>query len=393
MNSIASLQDSLQIELKNILSYWEDNTIDNLHGGFIGHIDYPDIKQHKMNKGIILNSRILWSFSAAANHYKNDKYAAICKRSYNYLKQYFNDEIFGGVFWEVDYLGTPTNKRKQVYAQAFTIYALSEYYLFSKDEEVKNWAITLFNLIEEKSFDRKDNGYIEAFAKNWDAIEDMRLSEKDENYAKTMNTHLHILEAYTTFYKIHPEKQVKNALINLITLFTDKFLSKDFHFHLFFDEKWTLKSSVYSYGHDVETAWLLIEAAKIINEPLLLSKIEQIAVKVVDRFIEVAIDEQAGTKNCIDLTTGIVDTDRHWWPQAEAMVGIFYVYKITGDEKYHELVLRIWDFIDKNVIDHTHGEWLGVIDKNGNHDPKNEKVGMWKCPYHNSRACIQIAAI
>lgn len=393
MNSIASLQDSLQIELKNILSYWEDNTIDNLHGGFIGHIDYPDIKQHKMNKGIILNSRILWSFSAAANHYKNDKYAAICKRSYNYLKQYFNDEIFGGVFWEVDYLGTPTNKRKQVYAQAFTIYALSEYYLFSKDEEVKNWAITLFNLIEEKSFDSKDNGYIEAFAENWDAIEDMRLSEKDENYAKTMNTHLHILEAYTTFYKIHPEKQVKDALINLITLFTDKFLSKDFHFHLFFDEKWTLKSSVYSYGHDVETAWLLIEAAKVINEPLLLSKIEQIAVKVVDRFIEVAIDEQAGTKNCIDLTTGIVDTDRHWWPQAEAMVGIFYVYKITGDEKYHELVLRIWDFIDKNVIDHTYGEWLGVIDENGNHDPKNEKVGMWKCPYHNSRACIQIAAI
>lgn len=393
MNSIASLQDSLQIELKNILSYWEDNTIDNLHGGFIGHIDYPDIKQHKMNKGIILNSRILWSFSAAANHYKNDKYAAICKRSYNYLKQYFNDEIFGGVFWEVDYLGTPTNKRKQVYAQAFTIYALSEYYLFSKDEEVKNWAITLFNLIEEKSFDRKDNGYIEAFAENWDAIEDMRLSEKDENYAKTMNTHLHILEAYTAFYKIHPEKQVKDALINLITLFTDKFLSKDFHFHLFFDEKWNLKSSVYSYGHDVETAWLLIEAAKVINEPLLLTKIEQIAVKVVDRFIEVAIDEQAGTKNCIDLTTGIVDTDRHWWPQAEAMVGIFYVYKITGDEKYHELVLRIWDFIDKNVIDHTHGEWLGVIDENGNHDPKNEKVGMWKCPYHNSRACIQIAAI
>lgn len=393
MNSIASLQDSLQIELKNILSYWEDNTIDNLHGGFIGHIDYPDIKQHKMNKGIILNSRILWSFSAAANHYKNDKYAAICKRSYNYLKQYFNDEIFGGLFWEVDYLGTPTNKRKQVYAQAFTIYALSEYYLFSKDEEVKNWAITLFNLIEEKSFDNKDNGYIEAFAENWDAIEDMRLSEKDENYAKTMNTHLHILEAYTTFYKIHPEKQVKDALINLITLFTDKFLSKDFHFHLFFDEKWTLKSSVYSYGHDVETAWLLIEAAKVINEPLLLSKIEQIAVKVVDRFIEVAIDEQAGTKNCIDLTTGIVDTDRHWWPQAEAMVGIFYVYKITGDEKYHELVLRIWDFIDKNVIDHTYGEWLGVIDENGNHDPKNEKVGMWKCPYHNSRACIQIAAI
>ncbi len=390
MDIVENLKTNLETELNNILSFWKNSTIDTEQGGFIGHIDYPNIKQLKSNKGIILNTRILWSFSAASNYYKDNRYSNLCERSFTYLKNHFKDTVFGGVFWEVDYLGNPVNKKKQSYAQAFAIYALSEYYLFSKNEKAKSWAIEIFNLIETKTLDTKNNGYIEAFNEDWSDIEDMRLSEKDDNVAKTMNTHLHILEAYTTFYKIHPIKKVKTALLNLLKIFRDKFMSDNHHFHLFFDKQWNLKSTVFSYGHDIETSWLLIEASKVINEKAILKEIEQIALKVVNRFITVAIDKDNGVMNEINTATGHIDTDRHWWQQAEAIVGLYYAYKITKEYIYIEKASQIWAFIDTYIIDHNHGEWYWLVDKNGKHNPEDEKIGMWKCPYHNSRACLQI---
>ena len=390
MEKFDTIKASFKNELENILTYWKNNTIDTQNGGFIGHIDYPDIKKPEANKGIILNSRILWSFAAASNFYKDNRYAELCERSYNYLKNYFQDTKYGGVFWEVDYKGNPVNKRKQVYAQAFTIYALSEYYLFSKNKEVKDWAIEIFELIEKHAFDSKFDGYIEAFNKDWSPIENMRLSEKDDNEAKTMNTHLHVLEAYTTLYKIHPTEKVKNALEGLLNVFLDKFLNPNGHLELFFDEEWNLKSTVYSYGHDIETAWLLIEAAKVLKKPTLLKKTEDAAILITDTFISEAIDKDGAVINEINTKTGVLDTDRHWWQQAEAIVGLYYAYQINKNEKYVDVASKIWTFIDEKVIDHKHGEWFWLIDENGNYNPKDEKVGMWKCPYHNSRAGIQL---
>ena len=184
MKKLENLKSLLKNELNNILSYWKNNTPDYENGGFIGHIDYPDIKRPEANKGIILNSRILWSFAAASNFYGDSSYEDLCERSFNYIKSHFKDNQNGGVYWEVDYKGNPVNKRKQVYAQAFTIYALSEYYLFSKNKEAKNWAIEIFYMIEKHAFDVANEGYIEAFNEEWSPIEDMRLSEKDENEAK-----------------------------------------------------------------------------------------------------------------------------------------------------------------------------------------------------------------
>ncbi|WP_282079324.1 AGE family epimerase/isomerase [Aquimarina algiphila] len=390
MDILGNLKKHLTTELESILNYWKNNTIDNKYGGFIGHIDYPDIKKLKMNKGIILNSRILWTFSAASNFYKDNRYADLCERSFSYLKDFFRDNEEGGVFWEVDYKGAPINKRKQIYAQAFTIYALSEYYLFSKNEEAKSWAIEIFETIENIALDTKYGGYIEAFNQNWNTIEDMRLSKKDDNAAKTMNTHLHILEAYTTLYKIYPIKKVQMALQNLLQIFTNKLLSHDGHFNLFFDEHWNLKSSIYSYGHDIETSWLLVEAAKTLNNEELLEKIENIAILVVNTFVNEAIDDKDGVMNEIDITTGNIDTDRHWWPQAEAIVGLYNAYRITKKDKYLDIAFKIWKFTNTYIIDHKYGEWHWLVDKNGKYNPQHEKVGMWKCPYHNSRACIQI---
>jgi len=379
---------SLAKELQNILKYWSTNSIDEVNGGFVGERDHYNNLIPNASKGIILNSRILWSFSAASNHLKTDSYKILCERSYNYLKTYFNDKNSGGVFWELDAEGNPINTRKQVYAQAFMIYALSEYYMFSKNKEPLNWAIELYELVEKYAKDYIFKGYIEAFNIDWSPIADMRLSDKDENEAKTMNTHLHVLEAYTNLYKVYKNERLKNNLEDLINLFLTKFLNSNNNLNLFFDEQWNLKSSVISFGHDIETAWLLIEAAKVIEDEKLIIETERVAVLIADVFIENGVDIDGGVMNDYEPKNGRLDGDKHWWPQAEALVGLRYAYNITKDEKYLIISTKILNFIQTKIIDKTNGEWFWRVNKEGKLYTSDYKIGMWKAPYHTSRACI-----
>ena len=388
INEYKKLKKELDIELKNILSYWIDNTIDKEFGGFLGKRDHFNKVVEKASKGVILNTRILWSFSAATNHLKTDTYKDVCDRSFKYLKDFFNDKINKGVYWEVDYLGNPINKRKQVYAQSFTIYALSEYYLFSKNEEAKTWAIELFNQLEKYAKDSVNEGYFEAFNQDWSPIEDMRLSDKDMNASKTMNTHLHVLEAYTSLLKIYDNNELKASLKMLVKVFLEKFLNTKNHYELFFDDNWNLLSNSVSYGHDIEAAWLVIDAAKLIDDSELLHLSEEVAVKVADTFLLEAIDKEGAVINEKNLTTNHIDTDRHWWPQVEALVGLKYANDLKSDEKYISSSLKIWDFTKKNLIDYKNGEWFFRVDEKGNVYKSEDKVSMWKAPYHTSRACI-----
>ncbi|UMB53341.1 AGE family epimerase/isomerase [Lutibacter sp. A64] len=389
MHKLAELVSvSLAKELQNILNYWSANTIDEINGGFVGERDHYNNLVPNASKGIILNSRILWSFSAASNHLKTTKYTSICKRAFNYLKAHFNDENSGGVYWELDAKGKPINTRKQVYAQAFMIYALSEYYLFSKSKEALNWAVELYNLIEKYAKDTDFGGYIEAFNKDWSPIADMRLSDKDKNEAKTMNTHLHVLEAYTNLYKVYENEDLKQNLTDLINLFLTKFLNANNNLNLFFDEQWNLKSSVVSFGHDIETAWLLIEAAKVIKDKKIISETERVAVLIADVFIAKGVDVDGGVMNEYEPETGTLDGDKHWWPQAEALVGLRYAYNITKNERYLEVASKILNFIQTKIIDKTNGEWFWRVNKNGELYTSEYKIGMWKAPYHTSRACI-----
>ena len=379
---------ALATELENILDYWTKYSIDEINDGFIGKRDYFNKEVPNATKGVILNSRILWSFSSASNHYKTEKYNAICKRSYDYLETFFKDENYGGVFWELSSEGKPLNKRKQVYAQAFMIYALTEYYLFSKNQDALDWAIDLYELIEEHAKDTVNKGYIEAFNEDWSVIKDMRLSKKDANEAKTMNTHLHVLEAYTNLYKVHKKPSLKQHLTDLIDLFFSKFLTSENHLNLFFDECWNLKGSVVSYGHDIETAWLLIEAAKVIEDEKLLQKTKNTAILIADTFIKEGIDNDGGVLNEYNPIIKKLDGDKHWWPQAEALVGLCYAYDISKDEKYLETAIRILNFIEEHIIDHTNGEWFWRVHQNQKTCTSDYKMGMWKAPYHNSRACM-----
>lgn len=379
---------ALAAELENILNYWTNNSIDEINDGFLGERDHFNKVVPNATKGVILNSRILWSFSAASNHYKTDKYNAICKRSYDYLETFFKDEHYGGVFWELSSEGKPLNMRKQVYAQAFMIYALSEYYVFSKNQDALDWAIDIYELIEEHANDTVNKGYIEAFNEDWSGIKDMRLSDKDANEAKTMNTHLHVLEAYTNLYKVYKKPSLKQHLTDLIALFFNKFLTSENHLNLFFDERWNLKSSVVSYGHDIETAWLLIEAAKVVGDEKLLQKTKNIAVLIADTFIKEGIDIDGGVLNEYNPVSKKLDGDKHWWPQAEALVGLCYAYDFTKDEKYLETATRVLTFIEKHIIDNKNGEWFWRVNQNQKVNTSDCKMGMWKAPYHNSRACM-----
>lgn len=378
-------------ELIQILSYWSTSAIDHTYGGFLGERDFYNTLVPEAPKGIILNSRILWSFSAASNHLQTNEYKALCDRSFLYLQQYFRDEKYGGVYWELDYQGRPVNLRKQVYAQAFMIYALSEYFIFSKNPLALQWALEIYCLIEKYANDRKFGGYTEAFARDWSNIEDMRLSEKDANEAKTMNTHLHVLEAYTNLYRVHREKALENQLRFLIEKFLNTFYdNKTKHFNLFFNEQWQVKGQIISYGHDIEAAWLLIEAAKVIQDKNLIILTSEAAMQIADTFMDEALGKDGGVCNEFNPETGILDTDKHWWPQVEAIIGLNYAWQLSKEEKYLLCAVSIWEFTKKNIIDRINGEWHWRVNSKGEPSTTDYKMGMWKAPYHNSRACIQM---
>ncbi|MEM6685520.1 MAG: AGE family epimerase/isomerase [Bacteroidota bacterium] len=383
-----NLQSEVHAELLQILTYWSTQTVDHEYGGFLGKIDFYNTVVPKAHKGIILNTRILWAFSKSGNYLNIKQYETICDRAFSYLRTHFRDTKHKGVFWEVDYTGKPINKRKQIYAQAFAVYALSEYYLFSKNEDVKLWAIEIFNTLETHAKDHNRGGYLEAFQEDWSPIEDMRLSEKDLNAAKTMNTHLHLLEAYTTLLKIYDHAAVKTALTSLINLFFDTFLNGDYHVELFFDAAWNLMSDSISYGHDIEAAWLIMEAANEVGDEHLIKKSNQIAIQIADQFLKTALDKNGAVINEKNRKTNHIDTDILWWSQVEAMVGLDYVYKLTSDKKYIDAAIKIWSHTKKHIIDHTHGEWHFRIDKNNHPYTIEDKVSMWKAPYHTTRACI-----
>jgi len=385
--------EKLEVELISIFNYWKNNTIDHEFGGFLGRIDHNNNVIKDSPKGIVLNTRILWAFSRVNNFYGDTRFDEVCQRAFDYLYEHFRDRNYGGVYWEVDQTGKPSNRRKQIYAQAFCIYALSEYYKYSKNPKALIWALELYNLLEEKAFDKEFDGYIEAFEENWKSIQDLRLSEKDLNAPKTTNTHLHILEAYTTLFEVTKDSSVALSLQKLLTLFLGHIFNYNNHLKLFFTKDWKNLSAEISYGHDIEAAWLLYYGAKILGDRELIQKTETMLSGVSKTFVSEALDVDFGVWNSKDSETQVINKDKHWWPQAEAMVGMIYAWKITNDRSYYDSCLQIWDFVKNKVLDTENGEWFFRLNRKGEPYTSEDKVGPWKCPYHNSRALIEIISM
>jgi len=384
-------RDELESELTgNILSWWISHAPDREHGGFHGHITHKNEVLPGAGKGAVMHARILWTFSAACRMYPDASYLAMADRAYQYLVDHFLDKEHGGVYWELDHLGRVRSDRKQSYAIAFCIYALAEYHLAFAKEEALNRAILLFRDLERHALDPRHKGYLEAFSRVWEPLEDMRLSEKDQNERKTMNTHLHILEAYGNLYRSWKDPSLKQALKDLIQLFLDQFINPDtHHLQLFFDDAWNLKSKLVSYGHDIECSWLLHEAAHILGDKTLIRQTGEVAVQMARANLS-GLDTDGGLYYEYDPDQEKLDTDKHWWPQAEALVGYFNAYQLTGEEEFLEHSLQSWEFIYKYITDWLNDEWYWSVDKEGNPQTHKEKAGFWKCPYHNGRACLEL---
>ena len=387
---LGDLKQQLTDELtQNILHFWQTKMKDK-NGGFFGQMTGQNELQKSAARGGILNARILWTFSSAARIFGNDAYKAIAEHARNYIFEHFFDAEFGGTYWMLNADGSVADAKKQIYSQAFFIYALVEYYRLTNDEECLERAKELFYLIEKNSFDKQKNGYFEAYSRDWQLLDDLRLSEKDANEKKTMNTHLHILEAYSNLYRVWKDPVLEQQLQNLILLFTDKIINQDsFHLNLFFDEDWNSRSTLISYGHDIEASWLIDEAVLVLNKTDIIRKVRPIVLKVADAAAE-GLRPNGAIVNEKNTANGHVDTNCDWWPQAEAMVGYYNAYQISGNSAYLNNVLKNWTFINENIIDRENGEWVWAVNENGIKDLKNDKAGFWKCPYHNSRMCLEL---
>ncbi len=383
-------EDATRILTENILPFWIDKAVDTQNGGFYGRISGDNRLFPSAPKGAVLNSRILWTFAAAYRLFGNNEYLQTAERAKEYLITRFFDEEFGGIYWLLDEKGRPLDTKKQIYAQAFAVYGLSEYYRATGDEEALIYAIKLYRSIEQNSFDAEKNGYLEAFTRNWKPMDDMRLSEKDANEQKTMNTHLHILEPYTHLFRVWKDDSLKKQLKNLIEIFLNKMIdSETNHLQLFFDADWNNKSEAVSYGHDIEATWLLHEAASTLADDAMVHSVEK-ALPLLLHAAGEGMQSDGSMAYEKNIRSGHLDSERHWWVQAETVVGFLNDYQYFGNESSLAKTLNCWEYIQENLIDRQHGEWYWSILPDGSVNRRADKAGIWKCPYHNGRMCMEI---
>lgn len=371
-----------------ILPYWINKMTDP-RGGFYGRRDEADNLDPDAPKGAILNARILWTFAAAYRALGRKEYLDTATRARDYLLANFIDREHGGIYWSLNADGSALDTKKQFYAIGFAIYGLSEYVRATggADNEALQAAIDLYRTIEAHSRERIHEGYLEACTRDWQPIADMRLSDKDDNACKTMNTHLHIIEGYVNLYRVWPDAGLKADIENLLSIFFDKIKDpRTNHLGLFFDNEWKRQDRNVSYGHDIEASWLLLEAAQTIGSP------QWIARATTETHL-IAMAALEG--RCVDgsmvyerFRDGHYDNDKHWWVQAENLIGQIYLWKFHGMAEQLGWAEKTWEFIKREIVDTDAGEWHWMARRGSG----NDKAGFWKCPYHNSRMCMEAAA-
>jgi len=372
--------------LNHIIPFW-DNLEDKTHGGFYGFMDNSLKLDKNAEKGVILHSRILWFYSNCYLTLKDEKYLEKAKGCYEFMAKYCVDKENGGVYWMMNADGTVKDDMKHTYCQAFFVYALSSYYDASKDESALKLAMDIFNTIEEKCTD--DVAYLEAMSRTWELVENDALSENGLMADKTMNTTLHLLEAYTELYRVSKNEQVLARLKFQTQLFLDKiFYAEDDRLLVFFDKNLDVIGDIHSYGHDIEATWLLDRACDVMGDKELSKKVSAMNERIVANIAKLAY-RNGSLLNERDKTE--INTWRIWWVQAEAVVGFMNGFERYKKTEYKEMSENIWNYIKNNIVDKREGgEWYSQLDENGVPADFKAVVDPWKCPYHNGRMCLEI---
>jgi mannobiose 2-epimerase len=375
----------------HILPFWCGPALDHEQGGWMGWLSNDLKPDRSQPKGLIVNARILWAFSAVHEKRPEKLFKEMAGRAFDFVMGKFWDTEHGGAFWRLDDAGRMIDDSKKIYGQAFCIYALAEFHRAFGSPAALERAQEVFELIERHAHDAKFGGYIEVCNRDWsEAGADARLSDKDMSEKKSMNNHLHVLEAYSNLYRVWKNPRLEQRLRELIRLFQERILdARTQHVHHFFDEAWNVRSDTYTFGHDIEGTWLLCEAAGLLDDEALLKSVQSTAL----RMAEVTLNEGVASDGALyyEGESGkIIDSGKECWPQAEAAIGFLNAFQISGDKKYPAAARRVWNFIEQNLVDRVHGEWFWRINPDGQPDAKLPKVSEWKGPYHATRACLEI---
>jgi cellobiose epimerase len=390
------LKNRMEKELRgNILPFWIKHTVDP-NGGFYGSVSNSLFIDNYVERSLVLCARLLWTYSAAYRLYAEPEYLGMARHAYEYLTSAFLDKEFGGMYWWLDASGYPLNDRKQTYGQAFAIYALTEMHRATGEAAPLELAQELFELIEKYSHDPLYGGYLEGCTRSWGPLDDMRLSEKEPyNSPKSMNTLLHVIEGYTNLLRVWDDPRPRQQQKKLLNVFLDKVVDSSTYFtQLFFDMEWNVLGDRISYGHDIECAWLLVEAAEGLDDIDLLSRAQAVALHMASAVRAHGIDKD-GSIVAEGSPNGWTKTERHWWAQAEGVIGFFRAHQIgwqAGVQRNDFIVTaqRLWDYIEAHHVDRRNGEWFKVLDQFGRPIPGQFKAGPWEDPYHHARACMEI---
>ena len=408
MEHLLTLREEVKEELLwHIIPFWK-NLRDDEWGGYYGWLSYDLSLDKKSEKGCILNSRITWFFSNAYTLLKEESLLDEAKHGYAFLKQHCVDRENGGVYWSLNYDGTPLDTTKHTYNQAFSIYALSSYYEAAKEKEALELAYALYRLIETKC--RDEVGYLEAFTKDFKPESNEKLSENGVMADKTMNTLLHVFEAYTELYRVcranetldlqtengsvvsagYVAEQVKQRLCWILDLIAEKIYNpQKQRQEVFFDQNYHTILDLHSYGHDIETAWLVDRGVELLGEEKYREKMTPITQALTAQVYQVAFDGHSLANEC---DRGVVNENRVWWVQAETLVGFLNAYqKDPSYSEYRDAALAEWKFIKEHVVDRRKGsEWYWEVHKDGSPIVTRPIVEPWKCPYHNGRMCFEV---
>ena len=381
------LRDEMKANLNTcILPFWE-SMIDREHGGFYGLVDFDLALNKQASKGCILNSRILWFFSNVYLTTKDESVLPYADHAYQFFKDYCYDKENGGIFWSMTYDGKPDDSIKHTYNQAFAIYALSSYYDATKKEEALKYAFDIFHVIEDKC--RLGDGYGESYTCDFVPNVNDKLSENNIIADKTMNTLLHICEAYTELYRVSRDSAVKERLMWTVNEFYDSVYNPELHrLEVFFDKDMNTLIDLHSYGHDIEATWLIYRALEVLDETELTKKLTPMLLDLADQIYKKGYKNHSVMAECengVDLTTRI------WWVQCESIIGFYNAYQLSKEERYKTAAEDIWNYTKEYIIDkRPNSEWFYDVDENNQPVSKKPILEAWKCPYHNGRACLEM---